>query len=121
MRTAVAHVFWFTLVFLAGCVAGAIALFVVAAVASAAEPAPPAPALDPELCAPRQAIVNVLAKHLGQSPAWHGTAHVGDLLEVFQSKRGTWTVVLTDVHGRSCVIGGGTDATFTLPPTGDPS
>lgn len=50
-----------------------------------------------------------LQKDLGERPTFRGLSSEGHLLEVYISHTsGTWTVVVTDQHGRSCSVDRGT-------------
>ena len=43
------------------------------------------------------------------------------MFELFASEEGGWTLVVTDVQGRSCVIGSGVAWTDIAVLTGDPA
>lgn len=58
-------------------------------------------------CAARDEIVSALSKHYKENPAGIGLAPPGRVFELYVSDAGTWTLLLTTVNGRSCVIGAG--------------
>ncbi|MEQ8666326.1 MAG: hypothetical protein RIC16_11445 [Rhodospirillales bacterium] len=69
----------------------------------AAKPLPAGAAV----CLERDAISSKLASDHGEHPSAAGLASNGELLEVFASEDGTWTLVLTDPTGVSCVVASG--------------
>lgn len=78
------------------------------AVALLAVGATPAGArIDAVLCLERDEIGNRLASRHGEHPSAAGLASNGQLLEVFAAANGTWTIVLTDAEGTSCVVASG--------------
>jgi hypothetical protein len=60
-----------------------------------------------QVCDTRQAIVLALAQRYQETVQAIGLANDGALLEIFASDRGTWTAVMTDPRGRSCMIAAG--------------
>lgn len=58
-------------------------------------------------CLAREDIGERLADDHGERLRAAGLASNGELLEVFASPGGTWTLVLTDASGRSCVVASG--------------
>ena len=55
-------------------------------------------------CAPRADIVKALGDKYHESVAGRGLINPNVVLEIFVSKQGSWTVVASDVKGRSCVM-----------------
>ena len=73
----------------------------------------PAHALGP--CGIREAIVKSLHDKFQESGRAIGVAGELAIMEVFVSKAGTWTILVTDTMGRACVIAAGS-AYEELPP-----
>ena len=58
-------------------------------------------------CANRDDMVKVLAKRYGEAPRAIGVANPSAVIEVFTSKSGTWTILLTKPDGASCIVSAG--------------
>lgn len=58
-------------------------------------------------CGPHEAVVKSLAEHYREKAQSVGMIDSTTLLEVFVSDAGTWTIVVTDTSGRSCVLSAG--------------
>lgn len=76
--------------------------------------AQPAHAVD-AVCLDRDMVTARLADRHAERPRAAGLATNGEVLEIFASKDGSWTLVLTDPAGISCVIASG-DAWTDLKP-----
>lgn len=63
----------------------------------------PALAQQSPKCAPRQVVVEALAKHHETTVAG-GISAQGALIEIFASPKGGWSLVLTRPDGVSCMI-----------------
>lgn len=83
--------------------------FLVAAAATAALGIQPMPvaATENAPCAQRNNIVNTLDSQYKESPRAIGLVSKEAVLEVFVSETGTWTVVVTNPEGVSCVLAAG--------------
>jgi len=68
------------------------------ATAAAAQPAP---------CAPRAAMVEWLAENFAEQPVAFGLIGNHQLLEIHVSETGSWTAVITNVTGTSCMVSAG--------------
>lgn len=55
-------------------------------------------------CAPRTELVKVLASKYQESQQALGLISEKALLEIFASAKGTWTLVVTNTQGVTCVI-----------------
>ena len=56
-------------------------------------------------CGEREAMVQRLERGFGEVQKGAGLVSAAHLLEVWRSdKTGTWTILMTDADGRSCVI-----------------
>lgn len=99
----------------------ATALFSVVAASAGADPlgvgsavAPPAdPVLDEDVgfrgCGSHAAVVRWLAGTFSEKPMARGVQGDGQILEIYMAKEGaTWTVVVTDPSGESCIVSEGT-------------
>jgi len=58
-------------------------------------------------CAERTNVVNTLDSQYKESPRAIGLVSHEAVLEIFVSETGTWTVVVTDPAGVSCVLAAG--------------
>jgi hypothetical protein len=77
-------------------------VFVALLVASSA-----APAAAQLACSERTAIVETLAARYNESHAGYGLANDGKVLELFVSREGGWTLVLSLPEGPSCIVAAG--------------
>ena len=59
------------------------------------------------ICGDRAAIVERLHKEFSEQPFSVGLANSGTLVEVFASKAGTWTILVTQPGGTSCLVAAG--------------
>ena len=74
-------------------------------------------------CAPRDKIVKVLASKFGEKPSAGGIVDSGrGIVELFVSDKQTWTVLLTNRSGVSCILaaGDGWDRNAPMPVAGAP-
>lgn len=55
-------------------------------------------------CGPRDQMVEKLKNSYKEIPAAIGLANNGQLFEIFASKKGTWSLVLTQPNKTSCMI-----------------
>ena len=58
-------------------------------------------------CANRNDMVKTLAKRYRELPRAVGLANSSAVIEIFTSKAGTWTILLTKPDGASCIVGAG--------------
>ncbi|WP_262268658.1 MULTISPECIES: hypothetical protein [Microvirga] len=66
-----------------------------------------APASAQTSCGPREQLVKLLADQYKEDPVGIGLARPGQVLEVFASSNGTWTMVMTMPDGKACMIAAG--------------
>ena len=55
-------------------------------------------------CGDREKVIGLLAKRYQEVPRAMGLASRSGVLEVYVSKKGSWTVLMTNTSGRSCMI-----------------
>ena len=67
------------------------------------------------VCKDRSEIIKILGKKFGETQRSFGLQNDSRVLELYASKNGTWTAILTMPSGQSCVIAAG-EAWTTLPP-----
>jgi hypothetical protein len=83
-----------------------------AVAASTVVAAPVAPAEDEiglDGCGARADVVSWLAQNFGEAPLVRGVQGDGRLFELYAGKAGaTWTVVVTEPGGESCIVSEGT-------------
>jgi hypothetical protein len=65
-------------------------------------------AADPmAVCAPRSDLIALLKRSAGETQVAQGLSSHGYLIEMFASPAGTWTVLLSQPDGRSCLADAG--------------
>jgi hypothetical protein len=68
------------------------------------------PALAQNMCAARDTMVGQLTTRYGESPQGSGLNGSTRMVEVWASAdTGTWTILLTDTDGTSCIVAAGKD------------
>ncbi len=59
-------------------------------------------------CGPRSEILKALHSTYAEMPVAMGLAHDGNVLEVLATKnRGTWSIIITNSNGVTCLVSGG--------------
>ncbi len=58
-------------------------------------------------CSPRDQLVKLLAEQYKEAPVGIGLAQPGQVLEVFASQGGSWSMVMTMPDGKACMIAAG--------------
>lgn len=77
------------------------------------------PVAAQEACVLHDAALQQLSKAYGEHVAGRGlTADGQKMIELLTSEGGSWTLMVTDVHGNTCMIAGG-DVWIKLPAPGD--
>jgi len=66
-----------------------------------------APAFAQALCAKHADLLNHLAQRYGEKPHAIGLTDGGSLIEVVVSPKGTWTILVTQPTGPSCIVATG--------------
>ena len=66
-----------------------------------------APASAADFCAKHDALQSILYARFGEQQLGAGTAGQSALVELYVSKKGTFTLVSTDTKGLSCIVGAG--------------
>ena len=77
-------------------------IFLVLCLASIAIPAQAAP-----ICGDRDYLVGQLKAGYQETAVASGIVNETKLMEIFVSRAGTWTILITTVAGQSCIIGAG--------------
>ncbi|MEZ0170890.1 hypothetical protein [Microvirga sp. TS319] len=72
-------------------------------------------------CGPRSEIVKLLSDQYKENPVGIGLAQPGQVLEVFASQAGTWTMVMTMPDGKACLIAAGNNWEMVTKVKGDPA
>ncbi|MGI9482043.1 MAG: hypothetical protein ACR2OR_06770 [Hyphomicrobiales bacterium] len=62
------------------------------------------PAMSMAACAPHGAVIKSLSGKYNETRKAYGLAGGKQMLEIFVSEKGTWTVVVTNLEGIACVI-----------------
>lgn len=68
-----------------------------------------APADARVACNTRDEVVKALGQQFGEVPVVRGITQSGQLMEMFASGEGTWTLILSLPTGQSCLIANGED------------
>jgi hypothetical protein len=58
-------------------------------------------------CGPRADVVDWLTQNYDERPVAFGLIDNSQLLEIHVSETGSWTAIISDVNGRSCVVSAG--------------
>ncbi len=75
-----------------------------------------------QFCAPRDRAVIQLEKQFGELVSGRGLAVNGKrMIELFVSEKGSWTVLISDPNGRSCVMASGENWQGIKVLVGDPA
>ncbi len=75
-----------------------------------------------QFCAPRDRAVIQLEKQFGEMVSGRGLAANGKrMIELLVSEKGSWTVLISDSNGRSCVMAGGENWQGITVLVGDPA
>lgn len=61
------------------------------------------------LCGERQNFISHLGKNHHEATTAMGLTSSGKVIEVLTSEKGTWTIIVTNPEGRSCLIAAGED------------
>lgn len=89
----------------------ACSVLVVAGAALAALPAAaaetPGPSPGQMVCGEREHLVSHLGRAYAEAPANVGLAATGNIVEVLTSDAGTWTILVTQPNGLTCVVAAG--------------
>lgn len=76
----------------------------------------PAAALGAPTCTDHKTFVDQLARDYGEVRQSGGLAGNEQVVEIFASlQTGSWTIIMTDQNGRSCMIAAGMMFTMALP------
>ena len=81
-----------------------------------------APAQAGLRCGPRAEVLEMLHERYDETRRGVGISGPTQVLEVYASEAGTWTVTVTDPEGRMCLVASGRsweDLREVLPPEGD--
>ena len=76
-------------------------------VAAALAPALVSSASAQARCGPRAEIVKTLGETFKEAPIGIGITQPGQVIELFASSSGSWTMVVTNPNGTSCLIAAG--------------
>ncbi|MGO4524658.1 hypothetical protein AB4097_07305 [Microvirga sp. 2MCAF35] len=79
------------------------------------------PAAAQTSCGPREQLVKLLADQYKEDPVGIGLAQPGQVLEVFASSGGTWTMVMTMPDGKACLIAAGNNWEMVTKIKGNPA
>ena len=82
-------------------------MFGVAGALLIAGSASPATADAQMMCGDRSKVADTLEQKYSETPVSIGLASNGSVIEVFAAPSGTWTIIMTQPTGQSCLIGSG--------------
>jgi hypothetical protein len=66
-----------------------------------------ASASDVPACGPRPQLVQAMKQMFDEQPRATGLISTNELFELFVSPQGTWTILVTNPHGVSCIAAAG--------------
>lgn len=66
-----------------------------------------APAAAQVPCGDRDEIIRMLSEKYRETPHAYGVANQSSLVEIYTSKAGTWTILVSRPKGSSCIVGTG--------------
>ena len=90
-----------------GLMAAALAAFLLAALSLW-----PTSAAGQMLCGPQNKLADLLKQRFGDTRQAGGvSADARRIVELFVAPNGSWTIVVTDAHGQSCIVLSGEDWT----------
>lgn len=69
-------------------------------------------------CGPHDLVVTRLGQLFQERQAGYGVAGQSVIVEIYTSTNGTWTMLATDVAGRSCIVAAGDGWENTVPVAG---
>jgi len=58
-------------------------------------------------CTERSKMIEQLAESYGELQTARGIQNTRAVLEIFTSEKGTWTAIITNADGRSCIVAAG--------------
>lgn len=58
-------------------------------------------------CAPHESVTNYLGDNFEEKREAIALTGTGELLEVYVSEKGSWTIVVSNTQGLSCIVGAG--------------
>jgi hypothetical protein len=59
------------------------------------------------VCLERNKLVSYLAERFSEKPRALGLVQSANVMEVYVSGQGTWTIVVTNPHGLACIVAAG--------------
>jgi hypothetical protein len=78
------------------------------------------PASAQSACGPREQLVKILVDQYKEDPVGIGLSQPGQVLEVFASSTGSWTMVMTMPDGKACMIAAGDNWEMVTKVKGNP-
>jgi hypothetical protein len=72
---------------------------------------------QPAQCGSRAAILRSLAVQYGEAIVGTGINHAGRLVEILTGPTGTWTIIVTQANGPTCLVTSGDGWIFHPPVT----
>jgi hypothetical protein len=60
-------------------------------------------------CGPHKQVVEMLSKRFSEVPKAVGIVGEKRIMEVYLSKKGTWTILVTNSEGLTCILAAGDD------------
>lgn len=76
----------------------------------------PATAQQQVACGKREDMVKALLTQYRETPRAMGLANPSTVIEIFTSRAGTWTILMTRPSGASCIVSAGEAWAETPPP-----
>jgi len=60
-----------------------------------------------QMCAPRKPLLEKFLQEFGEAPVAGGLDAQGNLIEILASPSETWTAIVSNPSGQTCVVGSG--------------
>ncbi len=70
------------------------------------------------VCGPHDIVAATLSQRHAEHPTAMGLSHGGAMVEIFAAPQGTWSIVMTQPNGVSCLIATGLHWKPVAPPAG---
>lgn len=80
----------------------------------------PFPVLAQAVCGERGEVAGKLKEKYKEAPVSMGLSNSGSVVEVFASKTGTFTIVMTHPNGIACLMAAGENWEEAIPASNDP-
>ena len=74
-----------------------------------------------KFCAPRDVIIDHITNKRHETLHSYGLVGVTTVVEIYAGQTGSWSIIATNTHGQTCVLGFGQRYETLSPPAGKPA